>query len=98
MLIPIWGFLKLPEGDPEGLEGLPDVQIFLFYRQQGVVLCTICTLMIGVFVVLNVLQFTPVVTIFIIVYFAVALIISFAFGDKLMAAGAKRAAALRADE
>ena len=63
-----------------------------------VVLCTICTLMIGVFVVLNVLQFTPVVTIFIIVYFAVALIISFAFGDKLMAAGAKRAAALRADE
>ena len=55
-------------------------------------------MMIGVFVVLNVLQFTPVVTIFIIVYFAVALIISFAFGDKLMAAGAKRAAALRADE
>lgn len=97
MLIPIWGFLKLPEGDPEGWKASRMSKYFSSTASR-VVLCTICTLMIGVFVVLNVLQFTPVVTIFIIVYFAVALIISFAFGDKLMAAGAKRAAALRADE
>lgn len=90
MLIPIWGFLKLPEGDPEGWQASKLSQVF---KTQGsrVAFCAFCTALIGIFVVLNVLNFSSVVAIFVGVYFAAALVICFGFGDKLLAAGARRA-------
>ncbi|WP_297721461.1 APC family permease [Intestinimonas sp.] len=89
MLIPIWGFLKLPGGDPEGWEA-SKLSKYFASPMLRVVFCSISTLIIGVFVVLNILQFTPIAAIFVVVYFAVALIICFGFGDKIMAARAKR--------
>ena len=87
----IWGFLKLPEGDPEGWQASKLSQVF---KSQGarVAFCAFCTALIGIFVVLNVLNFSKVVAIFVGVYFAAALIVCFGFGDKLLA-GAQRAAA-----
>ncbi len=92
MLIPIWGFLKLPEGDPEGWQASKLSQVFKS-RGARVAFCAFCTALIGIFVVLNVLNFSKVVAIFVGVYFAAALIVCFGFGDKLLAAGARRAAA-----
>ena len=91
MLIPIWGFLKLPEGDPEGWKA-SKLSKYFGSTALRVVFCAACTIMIGIFVVLNILQFTPIAAIFVVIYFAVTLIICFAFGDKLMAARANRTA------
>ena len=89
MLIPIWGFVKLPDGDPEGWK---ESKLSTIFASQGsrIVFCAVCTALIGLFVVLNVLAFNRVATIFVIVYFAIALIICFGFGDKLMKAAEKR--------
>ena len=92
MLIPIWGFVKLPEGDPEGWAAS---KLSKTFKTKGsrILLCAICTILIGIFVVLNVVRFNKVAAIFVAVYFVVALIICFVFGDKLLAAGKKRLAA-----
>ncbi|MEA4891765.1 MAG: APC family permease [Peptococcaceae bacterium] len=92
MLIPIWGFLKLPEGDPDGWKE-SKLSGYFSSSASRVVFCAFCTALIGIFVVLNVLNFTKLAAIFVAVYFIVALIICFGFGDKLMASGAKRVAA-----
>ena len=92
MLIPIWGFLKLPEGDPEGWKASKLSKTFASAGSRFA-LCAVCTLLIGIFVVLNVIKFSKVAAIFVAVYFAVALVICFGFGDKILAAGAKRLAA-----
>lgn len=49
----------------------------------------ICSRFFSFLFLLNVLRFSKVATVFVAVYFAVALI-SFVFGDSLMAAGGKR--------
>ena len=49
--------------------------------------------LLGIFVVLNVLKFSKVAIIFVCVYFAVCAAICVFFGDKLLAAGEKRLAA-----
>lgn len=54
------------------------------------VLCAACTILLGIFVVLNVIVFKKMVAVFVVVYFAVTLVISFVFGDKLLAKGAAR--------
>lgn len=91
MLIPIWGFLKLPEGDPEGWKESKLSRVF-HSTASRVVFCAACTLLLGIFVVLNVMNFTPVATVFVAVYFLVALVICFGFGDKLLAKAANRSA------
>lgn len=90
MVIPIWGFLKLPQGDPQGWSESKLSKVFATPASR-IALCAVCTALIGVFIVLNLLSFTKVAAIFVAVYFAVALIICFVFGDKILAAGAKRA-------
>lgn len=92
MLIPIWGFLKLPEGDPEGWKASKLSKVFASSASR-VIFCAVCTALIGIFVVLNVVRFTKVAAIFVAVYFIIAGIICFGFGDKLLAAGQKRLAA-----
>lgn len=96
MLIPIWGFVKLPDGDPEGWKASRLSKYFSSLASR-IVFCAACTALIGLFVVLNVLAFSQVAAIFVAVYFAAALFICFVFGDKLMAAGAKRLAAKQAE-
>ena len=54
------------------------------------VLCAAGTILLGIFVVLNVIVFKKMVAVFVVVYFAVTLVISFVFGDKLLAKGAAR--------
>lgn len=96
MIIPIWGFLKLPEGDPEGWKASKLSKVFATNGSR-VALCAVCTALIGVFIVLNVLKFTKVAATFVAIYFGIALVICFVFGDKILAAGAKRAAAKDAE-
>lgn len=92
MLIPIWGFVKLPESDPEGWKNSRLSKVFVSVASR-IIFCAICTVLLGIFVVLNVIAFKKMVAIFVVIYFAVALIISFAFGDKLLSRGEKRLAA-----
>ena len=89
MLIPIWGFLKLPEKDPEEWAASKISQVFKTHTLR-VIFCIFCTALIGIFVLLNILQFSKATAIFLAVYFLIALIICFVFGDKLMALGEKR--------
>lgn len=89
MLIPIWGFVKLPEGDPEGWKASRLSKVFGTTASR-MALCAVCTILLGIFVVLNVIAFKKIVAVFVVVYFAVTLVISFVFGDKLLAKGAAR--------
>lgn len=92
MLIPVWGFVKLPERDPEGWNNSKLSKTFTS-KGSRVVLCAASTVLLGIFVVLNVLKFSKVAIIFVCVYFAVCAAICVFFGDKLLAAGEKRLAA-----
>lgn len=92
MLIPIWGFLKLPEGDPQGWQESKLSKVFAS-KISRVLFCAFCTALIGIFVVLNVLRFSTVAIVFVTIYFAVAIIICVFFGDKLLKNGEARLAA-----
>ena len=61
-------------------------------KGSRIALCAVSTILLGIFVVLNVLKFSKVAVIFVCVYFAVCAAICVFFGDKLLAAGEKRLA------
>ena len=85
MLIPIWGFVVLPEHDPEGWKEAAWISRVFAARSSRIILCLICTVLIGFFVVRNIMNFSRFTAIFVVAYFAIALIVCFVFGDKMLA-------------
>ena len=81
MLIPVWGFVKLPECDPEGWNASKMSKTFAS-KGSRIALCAVSTILLGIFVVLNVLKFSKVAVIFVCVYFAVCAAICVFFGDS----------------
>ena len=92
-LIPVWGFVKMPNYCPEDWNNAPTLSRIFASKGTRVLLCLISTVLIGIFVVLNVLDFTQSTLIFFIAYFVITGIICFGFGNKILAAGDKRMAA-----
>ncbi len=92
MLIPVWGFLKLPERDPEGWNATPRISKIFATPASRMLLCILCSALMGVFIVLNILNFTPTTAILCVGYFVLAIIVCAAFGGKLMARGEQRLA------
>lgn len=90
LLINNWGFVKLPEVDPKAWKA-SKISKYFASATLRIALCGFCTILMGIFVVLNLMRFTKVMVIFVAVYFAVALVICIFFGDKLMANGENRA-------
>lgn len=89
-LIPVWGFVLLPGYAPEDWKLAPKISKYFATKFSRILLCTISTVLIGIFVVLNVLQFSMFTTIFFIAYFAITAVICFGFGNRILAAGDKR--------
>jgi hypothetical protein len=92
-LIPVWGFVTLPDRIPvEQWKQSRKISTIFATRGSRILACLIATGTFGIFVGLNVSNFSRMQTIVFIVYFVVAGIICFGFGDKILAKGAKRKA------
>lgn len=84
MLIPIWGFVMLPEKDPEGWKESGRIAAIFATAGSRIGFCLFSTVILGFFVIRNVMGFNRFTATFVFAYFAIALIICFGFGDKLM--------------
>lgn len=90
-LIPVWGFVLMPDRVPESWR---ESKISRFFASRGsrILLCSFSTILIGIFVVLNVLNFSRSTTIFFIAYFVITGVLCFGFGSQILESGAKRLA------
>lgn len=91
-LIPVWGFVLLPSYAPEDWAARPKISKVFATKGSRILLCLVATVLVGIFVVLNVLDFSTFTLIFFVAYFVITGIICFGFGDRILAAGAKRLA------
>lgn len=89
-LIPAWGFVSMPEHCPEEWASSGRIAKIFASKRSRVLLCLVSTVMIGVFVVLNILKFNLLVTIIFFAYFIATGIVCFGFGDRIIRAGEKR--------
>ena len=92
-LIPVWGFVLMPDHCPEDWAQAKKLSRIFASKGARILLCLISTVLIGIFVVLNVLEFSQFTTIFFFAYFIITGIICFGFGSRILAAGDKRALA-----
>ena len=89
-LIPIWGFLKLPDRQPEAWRESSRIAKIFSSKSSRILFCTFCSLLMGVFIVLNVMTFTKTTAVLCVGYFVLAIVVCWGFGDRLMAKGAQR--------
>lgn len=90
MMIPVWGFVDLPEHNPEEWANCPKLSKIFATRASRILFCAVCCGTLGVFIVLNMLNLNKTTLILCIAFFVIAAIVCFGFGDKLMEKGAKR--------
>lgn len=84
-LIPVWGFLKMPERCPEDWNKAAKLSKVFASLGSRIALCLLATVLVGIFVVLNILNFSKFTTICFFLYFMITGIICFGFGDKMLA-------------
>lgn len=89
-LIPLWGFVLMPKHCPDDWKQAVKISKIFATTTSRVLLCLIATIVLGIFVVLNILNFSKVTLTFFIIYFVATGIICFGFGDKIIANGQKR--------
>ena len=90
-LIPVWGFVKMPEFCPEDWKRASKISQIFATKGSRILLCIFATVLIGIFVVLNVMTFSEFTTICFFVYFIATGIICFGFGNKILAKAAEKA-------
>lgn len=86
LLIPVWGFVKMPQCCPEDWKNSGRIASMFASTGSRVALCLVATVLVGIFVVLNIMNFSRFTTIFFFAYFIITGIICFGFGDKILAA------------
>lgn len=91
-MIPLWGFVLLPERSPEDWAKGGKIAKAFSSKTSRIVLCLIATIAIGIFVIINIMNFTKTTLIGFVVYFVLTGIICFGFGDKILENGQKRLA------
>lgn len=90
-LIPVWGFVWMPDRVPEDWNKCPSIARVFATKASRVLLCTVSTVLIGIFVVLNILNFSKSTAIFFIVYFVATGVICFGFGNRILERSGKQA-------
>lgn len=88
-LIPVWGFVQMPERVPEDWKKSKIISRIFATRGSRILLCSFSTLLFGTFVFLNMLKFSRSTTIFFIAYFVITGVICFGFGQKILERRAK---------
>ena len=85
MLVPVWGFVKLPEKEPEAWANAKRVSKVFATKGSRIFIAALSCAVLIVFVIINIMNFSKIITIVFFVYFAVTAVICFGFGDKLLA-------------
>ena len=91
MAIPLWGFVKLPEKDPEAWANSKLSKIFPSALSR-ILFCGVCSAVIVLFVVINFMSFNKTTLFLAVGYMVLVTIISVFFGDKLLAKKAAKKA------
>lgn len=84
MLIPMWGFVLLPEHAPEQWKQAGWIVKVFCSRGRRIAFSLFCTVLLGIFIVLNVMSFTKMTAVLCALYLGFALLIAFGFGKRIL--------------